>query len=154
MEPSNYHFHHLILKSVLSTLSSLSLSSLSASSYLSILIYIIYFFMCHFQGWRQTQSARVPLVDSYQCHLWQLVISDHFNLPKSIKQPKTLFSARFGSLFCFYAHLQISSIILLTISTSISFLSSRICNINLIETAKVDQIAKNFIFGCLDHSKM
>ena len=101
MEPSNYHFHHLILKLVLSTLSSLSLLSSSASLYLSILIYIIYVFMCHFQGWRQTQSAREPLADTYQCHLWQLVISEHFVLPESIKEHKTLFSACYGSLFRF-----------------------------------------------------
>ena len=35
-------------------------------------------------------------VGSYQCHLWQFLISDQFKHPKSIKQPKTLFLAHFA----------------------------------------------------------
>ena len=92
-------------------------------------------------------------VGSYQCHLWQFVISDQFNHPKSIKQPKTLFLAHFAIWFCVNAYSNLTFVILMKISTSISFLSITISNISHMETAKVRRMTKNFIFGSLNHSK-
>ena len=81
------------------------------------------------------------------------MISDQFNHPKSIKQPKTLFLAHFAILFCVNAYSNLTFIILMKISTSISFLSITISNISHMETAKVRRMTKNFIFGSLNHSK-